>query len=70
MLWSDDPIRDFLRWDFERERQMEELRKKAPCCRECGENVLDCDFVYDIDGDYICENCMENKRINTERWLE
>lgn len=62
MCYTDDPIRDFHRYDREREAELESLPK---CC-ECDEPIQD-DYCYDIDGEYICEECMRyNHRKATE----
>lgn len=50
---SGDPLRDFDRWDREREIAL----KKLPKCDRCGEHIQDED-LYDFDGDLICEECM------------
>lgn len=53
MCYSDDPIADFLKWDEEQERRLE----RYPRCIECGNRITD-DCCYLINGDYICEDCM------------
>lgn len=54
--WTDNPIRDFERWDAEQEEKLE----KMPVCDECGEHIQD-DYLYDIGGEILCRTCMENK---------
>lgn len=48
MFYTDDPIRDFERYDREQARQLEQL----PKC-ECGRTIFD----YDT----ICEECRETQ---------
>lgn len=33
--------------------------ESRPVCIECGEHIQD-DFLYDIDGDLYCEECMKD----------
>ena len=53
MMWTDDPHKDFARWDAEQEEALERLPK---CC-ECGEPIVD-DYCYYINDEYICEDCL------------
>ena len=50
---TDDPLRDYERWDAEREAELEML----PICAECGERVTD-DHFYEINGEVICPDCL------------
>ena len=43
------------RHDAEQEAKLELL----PQCSECGEPIQD-DFCYEINGELICEDCLEN----------
>lgn len=52
---TDDPVRDFERWDAEQERRRE---LHFLCrCSQCGEAVYDYDDYYDFDGDKVHEDC-------------
>ena len=67
---SGDPLRDFDAWDSEREEKMDKLLT----CECCGEPLQD-DYLYDFDGDLVCEECMldyvrENFRKKTEDYME
>ena len=67
---SGDPLRDFEAWDSEREEKIKEL----PTCECCGEPIQD-EYLYDFDGDLVCEECMldyvrENFRKKTEDYTE
>lgn len=59
-MHTDDPIRDFERHFEEQEKELENL----PICAECGEPIQD-DMCYEIDGKYICDECMDNHRVYT-----
>jgi len=52
---TDDPNADFDRWDAEQERQLAEL----PVC-DCCDNPIQDDHYYQINGDNICPDCLEN----------
>lgn len=54
MLYSDDPNADFDHWDAERQKEIEAL----PVCDYCDEHILG-EFYYEINGDNICEACLE-----------
>lgn len=53
---SDDPARDFDRWDWEQERSRE--RHYLYKCAQCSEPVYDYEEYYDFDGDKVHEDCM------------
>ena len=57
MCWTDDPVRDFERWDAKREAELEKLPK---CC-ECGE-AIQSEYYYEFDGDLYCEDCLKDHR--------
>lgn len=62
MFYSDDPVRDAERYDRYLAKQEEEL----PQCHCCGDPIQD-DFYYEINGDAICEDCLqENFRKKAE----
>lgn len=54
MIFTDDPLSDFDRYD----RQQEEALDKRPVCCYCGEPIQD-DFCYEINGEYFCEDCLD-----------
>jgi formylmethanofuran dehydrogenase subunit E len=56
MSYSNDLLSDFARYDAEQEREA----KRLPVCCECGEHIQD-EYLYDIDGDLYCGDCMEEK---------
>lgn len=60
MAYTDDPIRDYDNYYEDLERKLEEL----PICSECGEHIQD-DMCYEINGEYICDECMDMHRTYT-----
>lgn len=62
--YSDDPNRDFLRWDADRERRL----SNRPVCTSCQERIQD-DYFYDVSGEAWCEDCLTRfcrKEIDTD----
>ena len=49
---SNDPVRDFAKWD----REQQEWENSLPRCHSCRETVDD--YVFDIDGEILCIECM------------
>lgn len=65
MYITDNPDRDFDRWDREQANALVLL----PRCCECDEAIQD-DYCYEINGKTICEQCMrENHRKATEHFI-
>lgn len=61
---SDDPARDFSNW----EREQQEWEDRLPRCERCNEPVDD--YVFDIDGEILCIECMIAKyRRDAEDYL-
>lgn len=60
MRYSDNPAADWDAYCREQDRQMEQM----PVCDECGERI-DTDFLYEFDGYYICEECLDK---NHRKW--
>ena len=50
--WTDDPVHDWDRWCEANEAEL----RTYPRCSHCGEHVTD--VVYEIDGEYFCEDCL------------
>lgn len=66
MFYSDDPARDFDRWDQELERR----RARRPECSHCGERIQD-EEAYYINGEFICPKCMENEfKVLVENYID
>ena len=55
--FSDNPDRDFDRWDMERERRL----ARRPCCDMCGARIKE-ETAIRLRGHWICESCIENSR--------
>lgn len=55
MIYSNNPLADFDRW----EREQEEEEEKLPVCDICGEPIQG-DYLYDLDGELVCEECLIN----------
>ena len=55
MSWTDNPVRDFDRWDREQTDRLNSL----PKCDICGEPIQD-EYMYEIGGDRYCESCMND----------
>ena len=65
-MWTDDPVKDAIRYDEE----LHELSAQYPCCDRCGERVKPDEYVYDINGDLWCEDCIRKARFDVEEWME
>ena len=66
MYYSDDPVRDFERYDAQRER---ELARRPKCC-ECDEHIQE-DYCFEIDGELVCIHCLKRYYLkNTEDYIE
>lgn len=57
MSYTDDPLADFTSYDRGQAKRLERL----PECADCGEPIQD-ETAFYIDGEWICENCMEAYR--------
>ena len=55
-FYSDDPVRDFDRWDAEMERNR--MRHRRGRCIHCDEDIYEGEPHYDIDGDLLHEDCL------------
>lgn len=55
MMYTDDPLADFDRWD----KAQNEAAKKLPVCEECNQPIHDDYYFDDINGlDVVCEDCL------------
>jgi hypothetical protein len=65
-FYTDDPARDFDRWDAEQERRLARL----PGCDKCKKRIQDDDY-YDVYGEILCEEHMREKfRMSTEDYVD
>lgn len=62
MYYTDDPLKDFDRYEAEQQRYLDSL----PKCAECGEPIQS-EKCYEIDGELICQDCLENNHMH---WVE
>lgn len=62
MYYTDDPIADYHRYDTEQTERLDRL----PVCPECERPIQD-DCCYEINGEFICEECLKD---NHRRWTE
>lgn len=58
MFYTDNPELDFMRYDAEQQAQLDRL----PRCEECEEPIQG-DFCYEVNGSYICENCLNDNHL-------
>ncbi len=66
MMWTDNPVADAERYMAEQEEEL----KKLPVCDYCKKPIQD-DYLYDLEGDIICEACMNKHfRKHTEDYME
>lgn len=65
MFYSDDPVRDFDRYDM----AMAQREAKLPVCDKCHKPIND-DFFFYVEGTIYCEKCMHDEYAqSTEDWL-
>ncbi len=57
MCYTDDPVADFMRHDYEQQKALARLPK---CCR-CLMPIQQDDAVC-IDGEYYCDECLDSMR--------
>ena len=64
-MYSDDPVRDYSRYDAERQAAEDEL----PHCDYCGEAIYE--HYYLINDEIVCEECLcENFRKEVDEYGE
>lgn len=59
MLYTDDPVADYDRWNAAQEDKVLRL----PECAICGEHIQQEDAVY-INDEFICDECLEESRVS------
>ena len=66
MYYSDDPSRDFDRWNADQEAEL----SKLPVCSECGQPIQSED-CFEINDELICEQCLhDNHKKRVEDYVE
>jgi len=58
---TDDPLRDFDRWDADHAAWLE----KRPVCEKCGEHIQQ-DMAVFLDDNWYCDDCLRNARTPIE----
>ena len=64
-----DYIPDYAEQYAEYEARLEREAKKLPKCDCCGERIFTEQF-YNIEGNYICEECIRDYLVYTEEYME
>lgn len=64
MYRTDDPIADFNRWDEEQAA----FEERLPRCEYCGEACYE--TYYEINGEIICEECIESFRHDVDTYID
>lgn len=62
-MWSDNPIADAERYFDKQEEALEQL----PRCSECHEPIQQ-DTAVCINDEYICDQCLEDLRVELMQW--
>lgn len=57
MMFTDDPVRDYDAYCEENDKWLE----RRPICSICEEHIGD-DTAFRVDGEWICEDCMDGMR--------
>lgn len=60
MIWTDDPVRDFERYDAEQEAWL----RARPTCDACKNHIQE-EYYYELEGIRRCGDCMQ-KFLDTE----
>lgn len=61
MFMTSDPAADAERYLNELEDERMERMADRPTCTICGRRIVD-DFAYNIQGDWYCEDCIDDCR--------
>ena len=59
-FYSDDPCKDFDRYDAYQQAQLDKL----PRCAECYEPIQD-ETCYEINDELICEQCLKDNHMKS-----
>lgn len=65
MFYTDDPERDFRRWDEEQQSELNDL----PVCADCDNPIQD-ETAFYLNGEWICEDCMEAYRMRVSDYID
>lgn len=61
MIYTDDPVRDYERYDAEQAQRL----AKLPKCSCCGEPIEQ-EMALELDGEFICDSCIEDNKVYIE----
>ena len=61
MIRTDDPLRDFNRYEAEQFL----WEQSRPICDDCGDHITD-EYMWEFHGFHYCENCVRNHRERIE----
>lgn len=64
-----DYVPDYTDLHAEYEREQERRLERLPKCEVCGEPIVDEQF-YNIEGTYICLECINDFKVNTDDYME
>lgn len=57
IIRSDDPIRDYDRWEY----QNALWERSRPICEDCGDPITE-EYMWDFHGKKYCEKCVRDHR--------
>ena len=57
MIRTDDPVKDYDRYDAEEW----EKEQKLPICPYCGDRIYT-EKAVKLDGEFVCDDCIDNMR--------
>ena len=60
-----DPLDDFNRLDRAQAKWLE----RRPKCKQCGKPIQD-EEAYRINGEFICENCMDENKVCVDDYCD
>ena len=64
-----ESIPDYTELHADYERDQERRLAKFPKCDYCGERIVEEKF-YNIEGTYICMNCIDDFKVDTDNYME
>lgn len=61
MFYSDDPVKDFERYDA----RLTQMLERLPVCADCGEHIQDEEAFY-INDEWLCNDCIDSYKRGVE----
>ena len=68
-MYCPDNYDAFVAHEERKEREHQEFVKRLPKCSKCGAPIED-DECYKIGGVFFCEECIEENKVKTERYMK